>query len=106
MDLEQRLINIIERAERARTYGRVAFDLKNACLDDLTREANAALAFVRCEPGKVVRAIEGAPAATPNAPDDECYCDFASREFFGCFDRSHAAPCPQAKDPDQVRLWG
>jgi RecJ-like exonuclease len=30
--------------------------------------------------------------------DDECYCDFASREFFGCFDRSHAAPCPQARE--------
>lgn len=28
--------------------------------------------------------------------DDECYCDFPSREFFGCFDMSHAPPCPQA----------
>jgi DNA-binding transcriptional regulator YiaG len=27
---------------------------------------------------------------------DECYCDFPSREFFGCFDRSHVPPCPQA----------
>lgn len=30
-------------------------------------------------------------------PDnDECYCDFGSREFFGCSSREHVPPCPQA----------
>lgn len=27
---------------------------------------------------------------------DECYCDFASRRFFGCDSVEHAPPCPQA----------
>jgi hypothetical protein len=27
---------------------------------------------------------------------DECYCDFASRRFFGCYSEEHVPPCPQA----------
>lgn len=36
--------------------------------------------------------------------DDECYCDFAARRFFGCFSREHVAPCPQAK-PTPLWFW-
>lgn len=42
---------------------------------------------------------------TPDA--DECMCDFESRRFFGCFDESHAEPCPfvgvaEAPSADEV----
>ncbi|BBK37745.1 hypothetical protein STAQ_28230 [Allostella sp. ATCC 35155] len=40
------------------------------------------------------------------ADDDECYCDFAGRGFFGSFDRRHAAPCPKAGQPDWVIAGG
>jgi hypothetical protein len=30
--------------------------------------------------------------------DDECYCDFESREFFGCFSREHDPICLRARN--------
>ncbi len=43
-----------------------------------------------------LRAERNAEGRVEADQDDECYCDFPAREFFGCFDRTHDPMCPQA----------
>lgn len=95
MDLEQRILNIIERAERARTYGKIAISVKDACIDDLIREAKAALAFVRCEPSERAEIfIKGAHAAMTQPATHQADVEVATGWL------------RQAQESEQVRLWG
>lgn len=95
MDLDQRLLKIIERAECARTYGKIAISVKDACIDDLIREARAALAYVRSEqPGERAEIfIKGAHAAMTQPATHQADVDVATGWL------------RQAQEFEQVRLW-
>lgn len=56
-----------------------------------TRSSSEKRCAICGQPGTLKAHVQAIPC-----PDDECYCDFGARRFFGCRSVEHVPPCPQA----------